>query len=241
MFFLFCSRLFVPLRTKRNMNNSNNTLFPMKKLMLCLLAMLLAIPSTAQIYRDYEPKRYDRSNDREHYYGLRLGLNVASISSGDVMLDADSYSGLYLGGVYGMQLSRQAPIWLEVGLAYSEKGGVSRSKSDDKVKYRMSYLQMPVVCKYNIDLEDFHIQPFFGGYLAVGIAGQTKDYTPPRQSYSTYDTFNRFDGGLRLGCGAEYQMLYLEVGFDFGLSNISKDDFDTAHSRCFFLTAGVNF
>ena len=36
-------------------------------------------------------------------------------------------------------------------------------------------------------------------------------------------------------------MIYFEIGFDFGLANIIKDDFNTAHSRCVFLNAGVNF
>lgn len=214
----------------------------MKKLItLTTLAVLLSLPATAQIYKKYEKKRYDHSTEREHYYGLRLGLNLASISSGDIALDADTYSGLYLGAAYGMQLSEQAPVWLELGLGYSEKGGIARAASNDKVKYRLNYLQLPITCKYSIELDDFQIQPFLGGYLAIGISGQTRDYTPPRSSYSSYDTFNRFDGGLRLGCGVEYQMLYAEAGFDFGLSNLSKDDFDTAHSRCFFITAGVNF
>lgn len=210
----------------------------MKKLIILALTTLLAMPSTAQIYKRMEPARYSRDS-REHYYGLRLGLNVASISSGDIELDADAYAGLYLGGIYGMQLSYRAPVWLELGVAYSEKGGAGHIEGK-RIKYRMSYLEMPITVKYSIDVNEFHVQPFLGGYLAVGVAGQTKDYRT-RSSYSTYDNFQRFDGGLRLGCGVEYQMLYLEAGFDFGLSNISKDDFDTAHSRCFFISAGVNF
>lgn len=212
----------------------------MKKLITLLFSVLLTIPSAAQIYKEYEENRYNRDG-REHYYGLRLGLNVASIGSGDVTLDADAYSGLYLGGVFGLQLAHQAPVWLEVGLGYSEKGGAGRTANGERIKYRLSYLQMPIVCKYNIAISDFFLQPFLGGYLALGIWGQTKDYTPPRQSYSSYDIFQRFDGGLRLGCGIEYSMLYAEVGFEFGLANINRDDFDSAHNRCFFISAGVNF
>ena len=79
-----------------------------------------------------------------------------------------------------------------------------------------------------------------GGYLALGVAGQIKDYDT-RRSESVYDTFNHFDGGLRLGCGLAYQMLYIEAGVDLGLANINKDDFNTAHNQTVFLTAGVNF
>lgn len=218
----------------------------MKKLIVLILAALLAIPSTAQIYRQMEGNRYSRySRDgRAQYYGLRLGLNLASISSNDIDLDADAYAGLYLGGVYGVQLSYRAPVWFEVGFGYSEKGGITRigyEGTNYRVKYRMGYLEVPLTVKYSIDVDEFHIMPFLGGNLSLGVTGKTKDYHPPRSSYSTYDTFQRFDGGLRIGCGAEYQMLYLELGFDFGLANINKDDFDTAHTRCLFVNAGVNF
>ena len=53
--------------------------------------------------------------------------------------------------------------------------------------------------------------------------------------------FKRFDGGLRIGCGAEYQMIYAEMAYDFGLANICHSDFDTSRTGCFYLNFGVNF
>ena len=113
----------------------------MKKLIVLILTVLLSIPSTAQIYRQMEGNRYNRySRDgRAQYYGLRLGLNLASISSDDIELDADAYAGLYLGGVYGVQLSYRAPVWFEVGVGYSEKGGITRSIGSDGKNYRVKY------------------------------------------------------------------------------------------------------
>ena len=35
--------------------------------------------------------------------------------------------------------------------------------------------------------------------------------------------------------------LYAEVGYDFGLSNISRDYFEDAHTGSLFATIGVNF
>ena len=55
------------------------------------------------------------------------------------------------------------------------------------------------------------------------------------------DGFSRFDGGLRLGCGIEYEFLYGELAYDIGLANISHDYFDTSHTGAFFVTIGVNF
>jgi hypothetical protein len=36
-------------------------------------------------------------------------------------------------------------------------------------------------------------------------------------------------------------MVYAEVGFDFGLANISTDDFSNTRNQCFFINLGVNF
>ncbi len=206
--------------------------------MILMFAVLFAGQAAAQARYRTSNERYYREG-RGNYYGLRVGLNLASISSDDLDYDSDIYAGLYFGGVVGLQLARQAPLWLELGLAYSEKGGIARIDGQ-RVKYRLGYLQFPIALKYDIILSEFRIQPFLGGYLSTGVSGKTKDYRI-RQSYSSYDDFNRFDGGLRLGCGVEYQMIYFEIGFDFGLANIIKDDFNTAHSRCVFLNAGVNF
>ena len=211
----------------------------MKKILTLIAALVALLPAWSQGgYQRHD--RFSRSH-AEQYYGLRLGLNVASLSSDDVALDFDSRSGVAFGGVYGLQLANSAPLWLEAGLFYSEKGGEGTDADHHKVKCSLNYLQVPLVVKYAFDVyDDLYVDPFLGGYLALGITGKTKDYAS-RTSDSSYDTFNRFDGGLRIGCGVEYQMLYAEVGFDFGLANISSDDFATTHTRSFFVSVGVNF
>lgn len=209
----------------------------MKKIIVFAIIALLTTPSFAQFESSRQRSRYNH-NDTEHYYGLRLGLNIASLSSDVADMDMDGRAGLAFGAVYGFQLANSTPIWLEVGAFYSEKGGESKYSN---IKTRLTYLQAPIVCKYSFDVaDDFYIQPFLGGYLAVGFAGKTKNYTE-REAQSSYNLVNRLDGGLRIGCGAEYQMVYAELGFDFGLANISKDDFQSVRNRCFFVNVGVNF
>jgi hypothetical protein len=88
--------------------------------------------------------------------------------------------------------------------------------------------------------DDFYIQPFLGGYLALGIGGQTKLYED-KHSYDSFDDYHRLDGGIRIGCGAEYQMVYAEAGFDFGIANINDNDFVSARNQSFFINVGVNF
>jgi len=63
--------------------------------------------------------------------------------------------------------------------------------------------------------------------------------------------FKRFDAGLTLGAGFEYNQLYAELGWKFGLLNILKDDAEFQYIKTyfdgktrnsgFFLNVGVNF
>lgn len=167
-------------------------------------------------------------------------MNVASTSSESNAFDTNPRTGLVIGFAYGMQLSKHHPLWLEASLLYSEKGGKTH-QDGDKVTYRLGYLQLPIVAKYGINMDDdLYLQPFFGGYLSVGITGKMKNYGT-RESESVFDNMKRFDGGLRAGCGLEYKMMYVEVGYDLGLANIAKDEFDNTKTRCFFVNLGINF
>ena len=211
----------------------------MKKILLIIMMGAMILPAFGQYDTHKQRSRYSHRGT-EQYYGLRLGLNLACVNSDVVEQDMDSRSGLAVGAVFGLLLTNSTPLWMEIGAFYSEKGGQMHVNGYD-VKTRLSYIQAPIVIKYSFDVyDDMYVQPFLGGYLAMGVGGKTKDYGS-RQSYSSFDKLNRFDGGLRVGCGLEYQMLYAELGFDFGLANISKDDFNTARNQCFFINVGVNF
>ena len=67
-----------------------------------------------------------------------------------------------------------------------------------------------------------------------------------REAFSSFDdrygaNFKRFDGGIRVGRGLAYEMLYAEIGYDFGLSNIGDNAFDDTHNGAFFANIGINF
>ena len=222
----------------------------MKKLIVAVMGLVLAIPAMAQHHntyprRDYQPSRQSHSylNETEIYYGLRLGLGLSTVNSDDRRLDGGSVqTGLIAGGVVGFQLGYRSPVYFEAGLLYSEKGGEGKYEGA-KFTYGLNYLEVPLVIKYAIDLDrGLTLQPFAGGFLAVGVGGKIKDFGE-RHAYSSFDNdgFQRFDAGIRAGCGIQYDRLYGELGYDFGLANISHDYFDTSHTGQFFMTIGVNF
>lgn len=225
----------------------------MKRIMIAIMSLMLALPTMAQYGRP-RPQGYRYGYSRpvtttyrhsltDTYYGLRIGANFSTVHSDDPYLDGGSLrTGLNVGAVVGLQIAPHAPIYFETGLSYVEKGGEG-SNGGSKFTYSLDYLEVPLVLKYDYRADRLlSVQPYLGGYVAAGVGGKIKDFGH-RQAYSSFDNdgFQRFDAGIKVGCGIQYDHLYAELGYDFGLANISRDYFDTSRTGSFFITAGVNF
>ena len=225
-------------------------------LIITVTALLLSVTAQAQSYQQskyYNPQThkldygYNGRNSGlgtgDMYYGLRLGPSFSTVNSDDKALDGgNSQTGLNLGAVVGIPLSDVTPLYAELGLFYNEKGGKSTYEGK-KMTYDLNYLEAPFVVKYIYDVDgDFSVQPFVGGYLAMGISGKVKNYGDREASGSfSKRYFQRFDGGLRLGCGVAYDLFYADISYDIGLANICHDEFDTSHNGCLSINFGVNF
>lgn len=230
----------------------------MKKSIITALALLLTLTAAAQGYgygrpTGHKPRLgYDFTD--MGYVGLRLGLGIGTIKSDDKTLEAPSgRAGIDFGVVLGARLSMSTPIYLEGGLMYTVKGGkakgytyenaVTGQRTSGDLTSSLHYLQVPIVVKYRFDLDDeFAVSPLFGGWFAYGVGGKVRDYAQ-RKTYTSFsqDYYRRWDGGLRLGCAAEFQQLYAELAYDFGLANICHSDFDRAHTGELYINVGVNF
>jgi len=238
----------------------------MKRIITLAFAALIAVttlcaqPSRRGAYdrRGYNPSRPSHPSSRFHpsyylgeglikpYFGLRVGPTFSNVSSDDPYLDGSGLqTGVNVGCAVGFPVSPFIPLYFESGLYYTEKGGTGKS-TGNKFTYKLDYLELPFVFKYDAYIGDrFSIQPFVGGYAALGVGGKIKDFGS-RQAYSSFssdspESFRRGDAGLKFGCGFSYSMLYFDVNYDLGLTNISHDGFDTSHNRALTLNFGLTF
>ncbi|EGN56245.1 hypothetical protein PRBRB14_06370 [Hallella multisaccharivorax DSM 17128] len=230
----------------------------MKKTFIFLLALISTLTASAQYYPNGRPipprHRYAYQHDRhdaytpfnDTYVGFRLGMTTATVHSDAAILDgSDPRTGLDIGIVAGTRLTYKVPLYFESGLSYTEKGGKGNYKGS-KFTYRLEYLELPLVVKYKYALTpDIALEPFAGGYLALGVGGKIKDFGE-REAYSSFSgderaSFRRFDGGLRLGCGASFNALYLGLSYDVGLANVGHYDFEDTRTGSLNLNIGVTF
>lgn len=228
----------------------------MKKMLLLVSAVLAATSASAQYYPDGRPippsKRYGYYNRQsapaspgDTYFGFHLGLAIASVHSDAAILDgSDPKAGLDVGFEVGTRIVPATPLYFETGLAYTEKGGKG-NYGGSKFTYALDYLELPLLLKYKAAVAPgVTVDPYVGGYLAVGVGGKIKDYGE-REAYSSFGSdkasFKRFDGGLRLGCGLTYNILNVGLSYDIGLANIGHYDFEDTRTGSLNLNVGVTF
>lgn len=208
----------------------------MKKILVAIVAVLFAAPSFAQ----YSSGGFTLSESTV-YYGARVGLNVSTLT-GDETSDAKAKAGMNLGGVIGLRVSDATPIFLESGVYFTMCG--AKGKGKDKVD--LNYLEIPVLFKYGVQAtDDIAVLPYLGPTFRFGVGGSMKQddgtgNTVTRTSFKS-DRYSRPDVGMKIGCGVEYTKLYLEMGYQFGITNIYDSDDISQHNGAFFVNFGVNF
>ncbi len=205
----------------------------MKKILMAIMAVLFAAPSFAQ----YSSGGFSLS-ESTLYYGLRLGMNVSNVT-GDY-IDMGSRVGLNLGAVIGARVSDSTPVFLESGLYFESKGA-----KDGKLSLGLNYIEVPLLIKYGVQVsDDIALLPHVGPYFGFGVGGKYKyENANVVVKDSSFDYMKHFDMGIKIGCGAEYNKLYAELGYAFGVVNIAKDNptDDAAHNGSFYFNVGVNF
>ena len=111
----------------------------MKKLLVSLVAVLMAVPTFAQ----FSSGGFDLSKENL-YYGVRFGGTSASVS-GDVSVG--SKIGMTLAGIIGLRLSQSTPVFLESGLYYTQRGA-----KEDNIDITSNNLEIPIVVKYGFQV-----------------------------------------------------------------------------------------
>ncbi|MBP5506652.1 MAG: outer membrane beta-barrel protein [Prevotella sp.] len=197
----------------------------MKKFLFTIVAVLMAAPSFAQFSSG------GFSIDEEHlYWGVRFGLNFSSIG-GNVVESDKGRTGMTLGGVVGLRVTESTPVFLESGFYYTQRGAKTLKPHADleatELEGHINYFDIPLLIKYGISTENnFAILPFFGPYVGFSLSKDSK-------------YLKRSDMGFKLGCGLEWNNLYAEAFYQFGVVNIA--DKGSSHGKNLGINIGINF
>lgn len=189
--------------------------------------------------RGYDHHRYGRYDNL--YGGVKFGVTASHITLGSSELEADGLkTGVTLGMAAGFNISPYSSF--ESGLYYVEKGGIGRT-TGRKITYDLHYLELPILLKVNVFSGNRAVfQPYAGAYLGLGVGGRIKDYRTEIYASSFNDAnIRRGDSGLAFGCGVTWSFIHANLGYEYGLTDISRHGFGENRNRALTLSVGFAF
>lgn len=201
----------------------------MKKLRLTLVVAMLAVVTVASAQMNL---------------GIKGGLNMSNLY-GDELNDKNMKLGFHVGLAADYDFA--ANMAIQSGLFFSTKGYKVKR---DALEYteNLMYLQVPVHLAYKVDVTPGTRIVFHGGpYLAYGVGGK-RDFKVGSLEGSSDKIFGDgtlqykpFDAGLGIGVGAELGQFLLDLGWDFGLVNISNASNGNVKNQNAYLSVGYKF
>ncbi|MBL0739737.1 porin family protein [Chryseolinea lacunae] len=163
--------------------------------------------------------------------GLKAGLNLsnATFSSDGFTASPSMLPGFHAGAYLTAMFSEHLGVQPE--LLYSGQG----YKSGDE-KYKLNYINIPVLVRYNVnDIVSFHAGPQIG----ILASAKVKDSSG---SVDIKDTAKSSDVSIAAGVGID---LPIKLNFSFrfvkGLSNIAKDSGDDFSVKNYALQFSVGY
>jgi len=176
-------------------------------------------------------------------FGVKAGINFSNIG-GDIN-NTEAKLGFNIGATLDYGLT--SDIYLLTGLDLTSKGfKIKEDYSNSKTKAGLIYIQLPVHVGYKLIVSnDTEITFHIGPYMAYGIGGKyKKNLEGLKTEGSTFDvfSFNRFDFGLGIGVQADFKNVGVGLGYDWGLSNISKiKEEGKIRNKNIYITLGYKF
>ena len=202
----------------------------MKKIKLSLVIALLSMVSLVSA--------------QHTSYSIKGGLNMSNFY-GDELNDKNMKTGFHIG--VGADFEFAPNMAIQTGLLFSSKGA-KYTYSSAEIDVNANYLQLPIHFAYKIDvMPGTRVVLHAGPYVAYGIGGKTSagnlevDTFKDDSSVNAFNGLKPFDAGLGLGVGAEFGPILVDLGWDMGLTNISRIDNADLKTQNAYLSVGYKF
>lgn len=149
------------------------------------------------------------------HVGIKAGANFTDMSTSLKDYNSKSSTGFAVGAMARLDIKK---TYLQAELLYSEKNVKFEGSND--VTSKMKNIEVPLVIGHKIiNLPLLHLRGFAGGVYTnmVGDNFKAKDVE------GVFDNFDKNNIGYRVGLGIDVLKFTLDVSYDGGFSNVSKD------------------
>ena len=197
----------------------------MKYSLKAIVAVALLFSATLSANAQFENNR----ETARFHFGIRGGLAVNSWS-GDAVKGADPLAFPTGGFAFDIQLA-PVPVFIGFGLNYLNEGYKIDNYYGETKTTDLSAIHMPLVFGYHFNVApNLFVSPYMGSFASYCVEDLDNKYM---------DDDDRFNYGLRFGCGLNFTRLTFDLAYDLGLKNFGEGDYD-AHTGTFFVTIGYN-
>lgn len=217
---------------------------------------LLTVATSVVVAFGVQAQSQPKASAGDFKFGFKGGYNLSSLG-GDVE-DVKSLSGFHLGAFVEVPVSEKFAIQGEV--LYSAQGVKSKYSESEaflgntyeyryESKSHLNYINVPVFAKYYVlDKLSIEAGPQFG--FLVGAKNKGSEYETMNGVVRADESFNRdIKDGLKtfefgLGIGASYyftENLFAGARYNFGLSNVEKDNDFKVHNNVLQVSVGYRF
>jgi hypothetical protein len=194
-------------------------------------------------------------------FSVKGGYNLATWSMKDLRGDESVLKwqpGFQIGGLVDFPVAEK--ISFETGLLFSTKGTrILENVESNTVSYNYDfkatamYLEIPLNAKTTFDVRSIKIYTTLGPYLGYGLGGKNKTERTVNQETIKENVdliwgkdngeLKRFDAGLAIGAGVEFNSLIVGINYGYGLANILSNSVDgpKVRNRVLGISAGYKF
>lgn len=179
-------------------------------------------------------------------FSIKGGLNMSNFY-GDELSDKNMKTGFHIG--VGADFEFAPNMAIQSGLLFTSKGAkYTTDLVSTELNANANFLQLPLHFAYKIDvMPGTRVVLHAGPYVAYGIGGKTSagnievDTFKDDAFLDVLNGLKPFDAGIGLGVGAEFGSILLDLGWDMGLTNLSRVNGYDVKTQNAYLSVGFKF
>ncbi|MCO6173852.1 PorT family protein [Flavobacterium sp. NRK F10] len=156
-------------------------------------------------------------------FGIKGGANFSNLYVDDVD-DNNVLTGFNLGLFVNMPLNEVVSIQPE--FLYSQKGAklsYNNALATGEAKFRLNYLEVPVLLKLNVTPNfNLHAGPYVAYLVDSKVTNETNGGTFDFEQNINNDDLNTFDYGLSGGFGFDFSTISIGARYNYGLNTVGK-------------------
>jgi len=179
---------------------------------------------------------------QERNYGVKGGLNMATLSSDDASNPNFKYRfGVVAGGFYTWAIADRLEVQPE---ALFSRQGASLSEQGVDATIKLDYLTVPILARYRFAPRGRGLVVYGGPSVDFKVSAKaTASFGSEDTKTDISDDIESVDVGVAVGAAFENGRTSIEGRYTFGLSDIGKNPADLGHTkhRVIGILVGVRF